>query len=95
MLNLTCRKEQRQKKKWLQRSESVVHDKTMENLRNRIAVRLTMKKKTFKLTSRFKLDIKTKLYVTKIFENDLVAMRKAKLHESLTKQHTSKCEYQI
>ena len=52
-----------------------------------------MKKKTFKLTSRFKLDIKTKLYVTKIFENDLVAMRKAKLHESLTKQHTSKCEY--
>ena len=62
-------------------------------MRNRIAVRLTMKKKTFKLTSRFKLDIKIKLYVTKIFENDLVAMRKAKLHESLTKQHTSKCEY--
>ena len=80
-------------KEWLQRSESVVPDKRMGNLRNRIAVRLTMRKRTFKLTSRFKLDIKTKLYITKIFENDLVEMSKVKLHESLTKQHTLECEY--
>ena len=52
--------------------DNAVYGKTIENLRNRIDV----SKKTKKL---FNMDIQTKLYVTKIFDNKLVAMRKNKV----------------
>ena len=49
------------------------HGKTIEKLRNTIDVRLIATKKDFKM------DIKTELYVTKTFGNDLVAIRKSKI----------------
>ena len=52
----------------------------MENLRNRIDVRLVSSKKRL-----FKMDIKTKLYITKIFDNDLVGIRKNKVTLTLIK----------
>ena len=52
----------------------------MENLRNRIDVRLVSSKKRL-----FKMDIKTKLYITKIFDNDLVGIRKNKVTLNLIK----------
>ena len=52
--------------------DNAVYGKTIENLRNRIDV--SKKKKKI-----FKMDIQTKLYVTKIFDNELVAMRKNKV----------------
>ena len=52
----------------------------MENLRNRIDVRLVSSKKRL-----FKMDIKTKLYITKIFDNDLVGIRKNKVALTLIK----------
>ena len=48
-----------------------VYGKTIENLRNRIDVS--------KKNKLFKMDIQTKLYVTKIFDNELVAIRKNKV----------------
>ena len=52
----------------------------MENLRNRIDVRLVSSKKRL-----LKMDIKTKLYITKIFDNDLVGIRKNKVTLTLIK----------
>ena len=52
----------------------------MENLRNRIDVRLVSSKKRL-----FKMNIKTKLYITKIFDNDLVGIRKNKVTLTLIK----------
>ena len=52
--------------------DNAVYGKTIENLRNRIDV----SRKKQKL---FNMDIQTKLYVTKIFDNELVAMRKNKV----------------
>ena len=52
----------------------------MENLRNRIDVRLVSSKKIL-----FKMNIKTKLYITKIFDNDLVGIRKNKVTLTLIK----------
>ena len=52
--------------------DNAVYGKTIENLRNRIDV--SNKKKKL-----FNMDIQTKLYVTKIFDNELVAMRKNKV----------------
>ena len=45
----------------------------MENVSNRIDVKLVSNKKIL-----FKMDIKTKLYVRKRFDNGLVALRKSK-----------------
>ena len=52
--------------------DNAIYGKTIENLRNRIDV----SKKKNKL---FNMDIQTKLYVTKIFDNELVAIRKNKV----------------
>ena len=55
---------------------NAVYSKKMECLKNRIDVRLV----------RNKIDIKTKLYVTKkIFDNDLVANVKVKSHQKVNK----------
>ena len=52
---------------------NTVYSKTMKKLRNRIY-------KTCKQQKRlFKMDIKIKLYVKNIFENNLVAIRKNKV----------------
>ena len=53
--------------------DNAVYGKIIENLRNRIDVSQKKKKKLFKM------DIQTKLYVTKIFDNELVAIRKNKV----------------
>ena len=65
MFNSINKKRIEAKKKWRQRRKSIVklmdnavYGKVMENLRNRIDVRLPSSKKTIKM------DIKTKLYVT-------------------------------
>ena len=60
---------------------NAVYGKTMENLRNRIAVKLVSNKKRL-----FKMDIQTKLYMShKIFDNDLAAIRKKKVTLRLNK----------
>ena len=52
-----------------------VYGKTMETLSNRIDVRLVSNKKdTLRCTS------KPNLYVTKIFDNDLVPIRESKIN---------------
>ena len=48
----------------------------MENLRNRIIIKLLNNEKIKKI---FKMYIKTKLHVAKIFDKKLVAIRKSKL----------------
>ena len=51
-----------------------VYGKTMENLRNRIYVRLVSNKKSL-----LKIESKNKLYATKISDNDLIAIRKSQV----------------
>ena len=52
----------------------------MENLRNTIDAKLVSNKKRL-----FKMDIQTKLMSHKIFDNDLVAIRKKKVTLTLNK----------
>ena len=59
---------------------NAVYGKTMENLRNRIDIRLVSNKKRLS-----KMDIKTKLSVTKIFGNDLAPLLKSKITLMLNK----------
>ena len=59
---------------------NAVYGKTMENLRNRIDIRLVSNKKRLS-----KMDIKTKLSVTKISGNDLVPLLKSKITLMLNK----------
>ena len=58
--------------------KNALYSKTMENFRNKIYVKLLSKRL-------FKMDIKTKVYVTKIFDNKLVAIRKNKVTLMLNK----------
>ena len=51
-----------------------VYGKIMENLRNRIYVRLVSNKKSL-----LKIESKNKLYATKISDNDLIAIRKSQV----------------
>ena len=60
---------------------NAVQDKTMKNVRNRIDVRLVSNKKRL-----FTMSIKTRLYVSKIFDNDLIKIRKNKVMSRLNKQ---------
>ena len=55
---------------------NAVYGKIIENLRNRIDVRLVSKKKD-KL---FKMEIKNQAMSQKRFDNDLVSIRKSKVH---------------
>ena len=59
---------------------NAVYGKTIESLRKRIDAKLVGNEKDFKM------DIKTNLYVTKIFDNDLFAIRKSKVTLTLNKQ---------
>ena len=59
---------------------NVAHDKTMENMRNRIDVRLVSNKKDdLKWTS------KPRYVFQKIFDNDLIAIRKTRVTLKLNK----------
>ena len=58
---------------------NAVYGKTIESLRKRIDAKLVGSEKDFKM------DIKTNLYVTKIFDNDLFAIRKSKVTLTLNK----------
>ena len=60
---------------------NAVQDKTMKNVRNKIDVRLVSNKKRL-----FTMSIKTRLYVSKIFDNDLIKIRKNKVMSRLNKQ---------
>ena len=63
-----------------------VYGKIIENLRNRIDVRLVSKKKDHLL----KMEIKNQAMSQKLFDNDLVAICKSKVTLTLKKQHMSK-----
>ena len=86
MLNLTDKKN-RNRKKWRQRLKSIVQiyeqcciQKTMENLRNRIDVRLVRNKKDY-----LKWTSKPNYMLQEIFNNDLVAICKSKATLTLSK----------
>ena len=55
---------------------NAVYGKIIENLRNRIDVRLVSKKKD----QLFKMEIKNQAMSQKRFDNDLVSIRKSKVH---------------
>ena len=59
---------------------NAVYCKTMENLRNMIDVRIISIEKKL-----VKMDITTKLYVAKIFHNDLIVICKYKVRLTLNK----------
>ena len=62
---------------------NAVFDKAMENLKKQ-NIRLVSNKEENYLRL-LKMDIKIKLFVTKIFDNDLVAIRKIKVILTLNK----------
>ena len=63
-----------------------MNNAVIENLRNRIDVRLVSKKKE----QLFKMEIKNQAMSQKRFDNDLVSIRKSKVTLTLKKQHMSK-----
>ena len=65
---------------------NAVYGKIIENLRNRIDVRLVSKKKD----QLFKMEIKNQAMSQKRFDNDLLVIRKSKVKLTLKKQHMSK-----
>ena len=62
--------------------------KTMENVRNRIDVKLVSNKKDY-----LKWASKPSYMPHKIFDKDLVAIRKNKVTLTLNKPHTLECAY--
>ena len=54
---------------------NAVYDKTMENLRNRIDIKLVSNEKDY-----LRWTLKPSYMIQKIFDNDLVAIRKKKSH---------------
>ena len=58
---------------------NTLYGKKVENLRNRFAVRLGRNKRLFKTIQTIQMDIKSRLYVTKIFDDDSVSTRKIKV----------------
>ena len=63
-----------------------MNNAVIENLRNRIDVRLVSKKKE----QLFKMEIKNQAMSQKRFDNDLLVIRKSKVKLTLKKQHMSK-----
>ena len=63
-----------------------MNNAVIENLRNRIDVRLVSKKKE----QLFKMEIKNQAMSQKRFDNDLLVIRKNKVKLTLKKQHMSK-----
>ena len=63
-----------------------MNNQVIENLRNRIDVRLVSKKKE----QLFKMEIKNQAMSQKRFDNDLLVIRKSKVKLTLKKQHMSK-----
>ena len=63
-----------------------MNNAVIENLRNRIDVRLVSKKKD----QLFKMEIKNQAMSQKRFDNDLLVIRKSKVKLTLKKQHMSK-----
>ena len=88
MSNSRHREEYKQKKKNCAKDHKplnklinhAVHDKTMENLRNRIDVKLLSNEKDF-----LKWTLKPSYMSQNIFDNDLVAIRKSKVTLILNK----------
>ena len=81
MLNSTQKKNRRRKngvKDWIVLYKLMINDvyrKTMENLRNKINVKLSINKKSF-----FTCTSKSCDMLQKIFDNDLVAIRKKQIY---------------
>ena len=68
--------------------KNAVYGKTMENLRNRIDVKLVNNGKDY-----LKWTSKPSYMSKKIFDNDLVTIRKCKITLTLTNQHMLACAY--
>ena len=63
--------------------DNAIFGKVKENLRNRINVKLVNKKKGY-----LKCTLKPRYMQHKIFDNDLVTIRKSKVSLNLTNLHT-------
>ena len=93
--NSTNKKEQKQKKNngkdgnvLYTLMNNTIYGKTMENLRNRIHVKLVNNEKDY-----LKCTSKPSYMSHKIFDNNLVAICKKSSHQSLTYQHTLECAH--
>ena len=67
---------------------NTANGKTMEDLRNRIDAKLVNKEKDY-----LKWASKRSYLLQETFDNDLVAIRKIKLNNSLINQHMLVCAY--
>ena len=67
---------------------NAIYSKSMENVKNRIDVKLVSIEKHY-----LEWTLKPKCISLKVFDNDLVAIHKSKVTYHLTNQHMLGCEY--